>query len=436
MGERVMTGTARPRRSFLNTRQLSLWGASFLLIGLTFLGSPQRGWAQQAETEDTPRLSFDGFGSLGVVHSTEEQADFLWNALKPEGPGASGELSLDVDSRLGGQVSFQATPKFKLVVQAIAEQNEEDAYTPHLEWAYAEYKIAPSFSVRAGKTPLPLFQASEFRKVSYANPWVRPPIELYGIAPLFSSTGLSFRHRMHFEEWTNTTQLSYGHSDVDFPGGTIHVDNLWNVNNVLRHGGWQIRAGGGTGVLTSHDLNQLFDAYRQFGPEGREIAEQYELNDTPVEYLTAGAEYNPGPWFGGAELGWFDMNSVLGEKLGGYVSGGYRFGPVLSYLSYSRVEALHDTQVSGLSTAGLPPQLTQQVGQLNQQLNAFLQTTPVQQNLGLGGRWNVTPGIAVKGQVNFIDMLEQSPGTFGNLQPGFEPGGSAQVLSLATTFVF
>jgi hypothetical protein len=42
----------------------------------------------------------------------------------------------------------------------------------------------------------------------------------------------------------------------------------------------------------------------------------------------------------------------------------------------------------------------------------------------------------VKLQVDFIDALGESPGTFINRQPGFEPGGRSRVVSLATVFVF
>jgi hypothetical protein len=60
----------------------------------------------------------------------------------------------------------------------------------------------------------------------------------------------------------------------------------------------------------------------------------------------------------------------------------------------------------------------------------------VQRNLAIGGRWDFMPGIALKAQVDFINVMENSPGTFFNLQPGFERGGSAQLVSVGTAFVF
>jgi hypothetical protein len=45
-------------------------------------------------------------------------------------------------------------------------------------------------------------------------------------------------------------------------------------------------------------------------------------------------------------------------------------------------------------------------------------------------------GLALKVQYEFIDRDDGSPGTFGNLQPGFEPGGRADLFSASVNFVF
>ena len=57
-------------------------------------------------------------------------------------------------------------------------------------------------------------------------------------------------------------------------------------------------------------------------------------------------------------------------------------------------------------------------------------------SFSMGGRWDVASGIALKAQVDLIDRLEDSNGTFTNFQPTFEPGGGTQLFSVAATFVF
>lgn len=396
-----------------------------------------------AAAQDFPELTFDAYGTLGGVYSTEDRADFIWNPTRPDGPGHSETVSASLDSRLGAQLSLRITPELSAVVQAVAEQNHEDEYTPQFEWVYVQYAVTPELTVRAGRRPISGFLTSEHRKVSYTYPWARPPVELYGLTPVFSSDGADVRYTLHVGDWTNQIRIGFGRSTAEFPDpddvfedNTTEAWNVWSFENTLQRGGLTSRVSFTSGLLDIDGFDPFFDAFRNFGPEGRAVADRFEIDDTPFQSATVGLEYDSGAWLGIAEVAWTDFNSALGEKLAGYVTGGYRLGPVTPYATYSRVEALSETSTSGLSTEGLPLPLARAAGQLNAGLNGFLNATPVQQNFAVGTRWDVVTGIAVKAQVDFVDVLEDSPGTFGNQQPGFEPGGTAQLFSLSTVFVF
>jgi hypothetical protein len=180
----------------------------------------------------------------------------------------------------------------------------------------------------------------------------------------------------------------------------------------------------------------LFEGFRAFGPEGEALADRFEVEDTPFQFATAGVEYDPGTWFTIVEAGWINSSSAVGERVAGYITSGYRWGAVTPYATFARSKALSETSVTGLSLTGLPAEYAQAAAQLNAGLNSILGLSPVQQNLAIGGRWDFMPGVALKAQIDFIDQLGDSPGTFINLQPNFAPGGSTQVLSVATAFVF
>lgn len=137
------------------------------------------------EDAKRPRFMFDGFGTLGLVHSGEQEADFVANPLRSDGAGFTREWSSEVDSRLGLQLTAALTKKLTAVVQVIVEQRHDDHYQPTLEWANLKYSFTEDFSVRFGRTALPTFASSDFRKVGYASPWVRPPVELYSLVPIF-----------------------------------------------------------------------------------------------------------------------------------------------------------------------------------------------------------------------------------------------------------
>jgi hypothetical protein len=74
--------------------------------------------AAGADEAVAPRLTFHGFGTLGVVHSDEDQADFVANQFSaPDGAGFTRAWSPEVDSRLGLQVTASLTPRLTGVLQ-------------------------------------------------------------------------------------------------------------------------------------------------------------------------------------------------------------------------------------------------------------------------------------------------------------------------------
>lgn len=405
-----------------------------LLAAAVALGSlAEPAAAQEAEL---PSLSFDGYGTFGLVYSTESDADYLGNPLRPHGPGHTETVSPDVDSRLAGQLSARLTEEFMAVVQVVAEQDAEDRYTPGVEWAYLSYDVTRDLTVRVGRRPLSQLLVSDFRKVSYANPWVRPPVEVYSLSPVFTGDGIDVTWRFRTGDWSNALQASFGRAEDEFPDGTIEANRVWSVNHVVQRGGLTGRFALTTGELDIQSFDPLFDQFREFGGEGKAIAERFEVDDTRIHLASVAAEYDSGSWFAVTELGWTDLNSVLGERLAGYVSGGYRFGKITPYATYSRVGALHERSAAGLSLEGLPPEQAQAAATLNATLDRILASAPIQGSVTVGGRWDFRPGMAAKLQLDLVDMMKDSPGTFVNAQPDFERGGSAQLVTFAMAFVF
>lgn len=156
-------------------------------------------------------FTFSGFGTFGLVHSSEDRADFTDNSrFQPNGAGYTHPWSSDVDSRIGAQVTASFTPQLSAVVQVIAEQNYDNTYKPHVEWANIKYRVTPNFSLRAGRTVLSSFLFSDTRKVGYTIAWVRPPVDLYGLVPITGSDGMDARYEFQAGDAVNTVVGSYG----------------------------------------------------------------------------------------------------------------------------------------------------------------------------------------------------------------------------------
>ena len=396
-------------------------------------------WAQDTSL---PSVTFSSYGTLGVIHSGEDNADYLVDAYQSNGAGRTREWSAAADTRLGVQMTAKFTPRLSAVVQVLSQQNFESSYRPVVEWANLRYQVSPDLSVRAGRVVLPVFMMTDTRRVGYANPWVRPPAELYSLVPLTSNDGIDATYRRSWGGISNTLQLNFGGSSSDFPNsagfdaGTAKVRDLAAVVDTLEWNFLTLRLNYGTARLTISAQDPFFAAFRQFGPEGVAISERYSVDRRRVNFVGAGAGYDPGKWFLMAEWARFDTSSIVGTKSAWYASGGYRLGKVTPYVTYARIKADSNTSDPGLTLAALPAPLVPTAAFLNAVLNQQLNLLPQQRTASAGVRWDFARNLALKVQYDDVRIDPGSLGMFGNVGPGFEPGSRVRLFSLALDFVY
>jgi hypothetical protein len=389
-----------------------------------------------------PTWSFSGYGTLGIAHSDNDRADYLVDSFKPSGPGYTREWNPEVDSRIAGQVSASFAPRVTGVVQVIVQQRYDESWTPTVEWANVKWQVTDDLSVRAGRVVLPVFMVTETRRVGYANTWVRPPVEVYSMVPVTHNDGIDASWRLPLGEASATFQITAGRSDSRFPNssgfdaGTAEARKLVALAATWERGPFTARANYGEAKLTISAFEPLFDAFRQFGPAGEDIAARYSVKDRKVDFTGLGASFDPGSWFVTGEWAHFDTHSIVGERTAWYVSGGARFGSWTPYLTYASLESGGKRSEAGLSLAGLPPQLAAVAGGLNAALNQQLTLAPFQDTVSVGVRWDFWRNAAVKLQYDHVSLGAGSVGTFGRVQPGFEPGGRVGIFSAAVDFVF
>jgi hypothetical protein len=413
--------------------------AAILLLVLWPLAAPA---TDGDGVEASPSIfSLAGFGTLGVVHSSESQADFT-NTLQANGAGHTRSWSPTVDSLIAGQVTAHFSPRLTAVVQVIAQQRFDNTYWPQLEWANIRYEITPDFSLRAGRISLPVFMKNDSRRIGYANPWVRPPVEVYRLVPTSSSDGVDATFRMSVGGAINTIQFSTGNTDTQFPNykmpdGLTKVRRLVTFVDTFEHGFLTARFAYLHGDLTVDTLKPLFDAYRRFGPQGIAIANAYELHDSAASFLGAGISYEPGQWFVMSEWGHFESHSLAGEANGWYVSAGYRMGTVTPYATLASVKPVGNATDPGLDIGSLPPGPAAQATALNSQLStALARRAGSQRTLSLGARWDFQRNMDAKLQLDHSRLGAGSQGLLVNPQPGFQPGGTLNLISATLDFVF
>ena len=386
---------------------------------------------------ESPKFSFSGFATAGLVHSSEKKADFTSSILKPNGAGYTHTWSADVDSLIGGQVTAKFTPALSAVLQVIAEQNYDNSYRPHVEWANVQYQFTPRFSARIGRTVLPTFLVSGTRKVAYTYPWVRPPLEVYRLVPVTASDGVDASYRMHVGDFTHTVQANYGSSRQTLPGGggTVEAKHAWGVTYTLEYHAVTVHMAYQRPHLTMGSIKPIFDGFRQFGPEGIALADKYDVDNKPLSIIAFGATYDPGKWFVTGEWSHTENRSVLGKGTGWYVSSGYRFGKFTPYLTYAQARA-DNLSDPGLNLSTVPPAQVGQAAALNAALNALLANKTVQNTLSVGGRWELTRSAALKLQFDHTRLGDGSHGVLINRQPGYQAGGKFNVISATIDLVF
>jgi hypothetical protein len=277
----------------------------YALIGAGLLSNPAGVCAADGTTDSGQSMfSFSGFGTLGVVHSSEHEADFVSNGMQSKGPGFTDNWSATPDSKLGAQVSAQVTDRLSLVVQAVSQYQSNGTYRPDVEWANIKYQITPELDIRAGRIALPTFLYSDSINIGYALPYLRIPLEIYGELPVGSSDGVDSTYRLHVGDATNSTQAYAGRFNSSTPnGGFYNLRDLYGIVDTLEYDSLTLHLSyqslrydlSISGLLLSHD---------------------------PQNIASIGAIYDPARWFLQGE--WIKTQDEAGGR---YYSWNFMGGP-------------------------------------------------------------------------------------------------------------
>jgi porin-like protein len=340
-------------------------------------------------------FSLNGFGTLGVVHSDYDQADFVASSLfHPSGVGTSHSWGAEQDSRLGLQVSAELGDRFIAVVQAVSQQGYDNTFTPAIEWANVKYSITSDLSIRAGRVVLPTFLNSETQSVGFVNPWVRTPAEVLVQLPLTNSDGVDVSYQFKIGAASHRLQVLYGNNSSKLPDRTTFKN---------------------TGIRTISDTIEYGAATVHLGYQRMHYSFGEAANADPPKYafeaFDIGVLYDPGRWYLSAEQ-FNTRDEGVGNTRAWYLGGGYHLGKFTPYLVFSRI-----TQTS-VGTFEIAP--------------AYNQHTKA-----AGLRWDFMTNLAAKLQYERIEIgAPLIVASFVNVQPSARIGDRANVLSATIDFVF
>jgi hypothetical protein len=397
-------------------------------------------------------FSLSGFGTLGIVHSSEAQADFVGSFFQPNGAGFTHRWSAGVDSKLGLQMDAHFNDRFSAVVQVVAQHQYDNHYWPDLEWANLKYQFSPDVSVRVGRTVSPFFMVSDSGLVGYTLPWVRPPLEFYGLLPLNHTDGIDATYRFRLNEVTSSIRASYGQFTTNTTGGgEARATHLFNISDTLEYGPGALRFGylSSRVSIRNPGLDALFAGFVQFGQtlstipglqatgaRALALADRYRVSNAPYSIITVGASLDPGRWMLMTEWGKGDASAAASNATAWYATGGYRIGAFTPFVTLAQLESDKPSE-PGISITGLPTPLAEAAGALNGGLDAVLNAFAAsQRSVSAGVRWDFMRSAALKLQYDFLHLDAGSNGRLINVQPGFQPGSDLTLFNATIDFVF
>jgi len=415
--------------SILFIRNSSIRSRLLISIGALFFGHAMAQTAlEPAESVVLPDLSspsnwnISGFGTLGAVHQSGVNG---WGFVRNRSQrGAGSDSSLTPDSRLGAQLNWSSGP-WEAGLQAVALSKPSGAAAAEsVTYAYAGWRPLPDTRIRLGRTSPDIFLFADSRNVGYALPWARPPVDFYGFAPISSLDGVDLEQRWFGGAATWRARFTAGSmrtsvSDTDGSRLDMHGRNAWALGLSREEGGLLLKASYQHAQLyvdTNNQADQLRQALNAIGtiPVPGLASSLGALGNNlwtggSTSYLALAAQYETGPWTFISEGSQLKVpNSPLGARRG-YVSVGYRYGPVTYYGSASRVKP-DDAAVAAPNLAGtLSPLIGLPAALQAQALAGFAAAAGDsyrfdQSTLSAGLRWDFRSNAALKLQVDRFDV--------------------------------
>lgn len=365
-------------------------------------------------TQQVSAVEFDGFLTAGF--STHDQEDSTYLSTVTD------DIRFDNDSKFGLQITADVADNMQAVAQVLAAGADEN-FDMDVEWAYLDWRLNDTVSVRGGKVKEPVFLISDYIEVGYAYPWIRPPQEVYRNNPINTINGMEALIQTDVGGMGLTLQPYIGTNSEEVPGQaglTFDASNFFgaaiqlssrNFTFQLSFLDTDVSVSGSTGVV---DTTTGFPL--PFGSAGTasltSVGFSTDINNFVMytEFVSRDIEADSG----------VPLDSLFPDQDAFYVTFGYRVGKYLPHITFANSEA---DPLAGASQNPLTPS-----------------PGVSQDSITLGVRYEINDSAAFKFEIQSIEPdldNAESTGLFNPLgDPGFSPGDSATVISAAVDVIF
>lgn len=350
----------------------------------------------QASDLGPQAIQWSGFGSVALVKGGNDKLGFR-KSLNQD--GRFGDWQMKSDSALGGQVDIRLNDNLSATAQAVVRHRLQSSLDNTIEWAFLAYNITPQLTLRGGRMGADLFMFSDFPEVGFAYDWVRPPIEIYGLLPLFRFDGIDLNYAYRHQDNIFNLKLFSGSSGTQVKLANLNNDvAISSLDGIILN--YQTDLGQFRAVYSkasvsefdSQELNNLSQLLK-VTPNTEALDVLFKQFDEPVSYYSLGFERSINSWSLISELAYLDSSlpaflssSSYYVSLSKHIDNFHIFGMVSSTKNTKK----HDPLTPPINAAVETQQLFGYVNQL------LLKTRAEQRTFSLGVRWNLLPRLALK----------------------------------------
>jgi hypothetical protein len=359
----------------------------------------------QAGTLGDGNLSISGFGTLGVAKTNSDDAKF---ARYNQAAGTGDSPRIGLDSNLGLQATYAFNESLSGTVQVLTRKNTSQQFTTDLTWGFLKYKLNDETNVRLGRVVLPAFLISDYQNVGYANTMMRPPIEMYGQAPIENMDGADINWQHAFGATNVTVQgfggVSRGKLYIPTGGGSVakHQSPVFGAAVTAEYGPFTARLAHARAKIEVNNLapiNALTDGLAATKvPAAIQLADDLTLRGgKKMSFTEIGLTMDWKNIVLQAEYAQRRAHEpvYIPETNSGYIMAGYRFGKVLPYYAHAYYKG-HGSSVTVPTVPAAHP-LAATFGAVR-----GLLVSPEQKSDLIGMRWDFAKSLALKVQIDHV----------------------------------
>ena len=385
-----------------------------LLRSISFIGAA--GFCSYSQAVD---WTVSGFGTFGYTYENEDDLAYRRDSshvgkLERNGSFAS-------DSRLGLQLDVSVNRQWSLTTQLLFDESAGHELKYITDLAFVRYEPNANWNFRAGRVGASAYAASDSRYIDYAHLWVRPPQELYSSIIFNSLDGVGMNYYSNNPDFNWSVSLEYGqsHQKLEVPSShekyRTELDDIVSISFEVDKASWHwqlsyaqvgslsVKHGSSTQMLQKQ-LEQLAGTnLPTVSADAATLSQAFYVSNERVKYLQAAVSYFDGDWTMQSEL--FHIHAEkesVPHGYGGYLLVGKAFAQLTPYAIYSEFKpsnpSFHQSVDWSLVNPALGPL---QIAGL-QGVNAIRID---QSTYSLGVRWDIAPQLAIKAQVDHVEMM-------------------------------